>query len=70
MFSHHPIVAWDSTYIFGQKSLDSPRTPTYSPDLAPSDFFLFPKCNGYSLGTIMRIKAESLHVLKEIPVED
>ncbi len=42
--------------------------------MAPSDFSLFPKLKevmkGYNLKTIIGIKTESSHVIKEILVED
>lgn len=45
--------------------------PPYSPDMAPCDFFLFPKLKrpmkGRRFSSIEEIKAESLRVLKDIP---
>ena len=45
--------------------------PPYSPDLAPCDFFLFPKLKrpmkGRRFATIEEIKTESLRELKDIP---
>ena len=45
--------------------------PPYSPDLAPCDFFLFPRLkrpmNGRRFATIEEIKTESLRELKDIP---
>lgn len=45
--------------------------PPYSPDLAPCDFFLFPKLKksmkGHRYSTIEEIKAETLKVLYSIP---
>ena len=45
--------------------------PPYSPDLAPSDFFLFPRLKrpmkGPRFATIEEIKTESLRELKDIP---
>ena len=45
--------------------------PTYSPDLAPSDFFQFPRLKrpikGRRFTTIEEIKTESLRDLKDIP---
>ena len=45
--------------------------PSYSPDLAPCDFFLFPRLKrpmkGRRFATIEEIKPESLRELKDIP---
>ena len=45
--------------------------PPYSPDLAPCDFFLFPRLKrpmkGRRFATIEEIKTESLRELKDIP---
>ncbi|CAI6376783.1 unnamed protein product [Macrosiphum euphorbiae] len=45
--------------------------PPYSPDMAPCDFFLFPKLKrpmkGRRFSSIEEIKAESLRVLKDMP---
>ena len=58
---------------FGPKT--TPHTimpqPPYSPDLAPCDFFLFPKLKrpmkGRTFTTIEEIKTASLEELKAIP---
>ena len=46
--------------------------PPYSPDLAPPDFFLFPRIKrnlkGYHHGTLAGIKEASTRCLKEVPV--
>ncbi|KDR20028.1 hypothetical protein L798_05263, partial [Zootermopsis nevadensis] len=48
--------------------------PPYSPDLAPCDFFLFPKMKfrlkGRRFDTIEEIQAESQEVLKTLALED
>ena len=48
----------------------SPKTP-YSPDLAPCDFWLFPKLKiplrGHRFDTIEEIQTESKKALKAIP---
>jgi hypothetical protein len=48
--------------------------PSYSPDLAPCDFFLFPKMKlklkGRRFDTIEEIKAESQRVLDTLRVKD
>ena len=48
--------------------------PPYSPDLAPSDFFLFPKLKkpmkGHRFSTIEEIKTASLIELKAVPQND
>ena len=54
---------------FGQEQHDS--GPPYSPDLAPCDFFLFPKLKlrmkGRRLDTIEEIQEESQQVLDTVP---
>ena len=53
-----------------QESLTMPQPP-YSPDMAPCDFFLFPKIkrtlNGHRFTAIDDIKSASLKELKAIP---
>ncbi|KAG5337990.1 MOS1T transposase, partial [Acromyrmex heyeri] len=48
--------------------------PPYSPDLAPCDFFLFPKCKmvlrGRHLGDVEAIKTETTRQLKSLTTED
>jgi hypothetical protein len=48
--------------------------PSYSPDLAPCDFFLFPKMNlklkGLRFDTIEEIQAESQRVLDTVREKD
>jgi len=48
--------------------------PSYSPDLAPPDFFLFPwlksSLKGHNFGTVKNVKAAVTNALKEIPVQD
>lgn len=48
--------------------------PPYSPDLAPPDFFLFPRIKrtpkGTRHGTLEAVKAASTTSLKEVPVDD
>jgi len=48
--------------------------PPYSPDLAPCDFFLFPKCKlvlrGWHLGDVMKIKSETTLMLKGLREEE
>jgi hypothetical protein len=55
------------------KWLSSPTTP-YSPDLAPCDFFLFPKMKfklkGRRFDTIEEIQAESQRVLDSLTEKD
>jgi len=57
---------------FGQEQHDS--GPPYSPDLAPCDFFLFPKLKlrmkGRRFDTIEEIQEESQRVLDTIPKRD
>ena len=46
--------------------------PPYSPDLAPCDFFLFPRLKknmkGKRFGTVEEVKQKSLEGLKDIPL--
>ena len=46
----------------------------YSPDLAPCDFFLFPKCKlvlqGQHLGDVMTIKSKTTSLLKSLREEE
>jgi hypothetical protein len=48
--------------------------PPYSPDLAPRDFFLFPKMElklkGRRFGTIQEIQAETQRVLDTLTEKD
>ena len=50
------------------------RQPPYSPDLALSDFFLFPwlksSLKGHHFGTVENVQAAVTNALKEIPVQD
>ena len=42
----------------------------YSPDLAPCDFWLFPKLRGYRYGTIEEMKEAVTKVIDTLPQED
>ena len=48
--------------------------PPYSPGLAPSNLFLFPRLKsslkGHHLGTVENVQAAVTNALKEIPVQD
>jgi len=59
---------------FGQEQHDNDPLPLYSPDLAPCDFFLFPKLKlrmkGRIFDTIEEIQEESQRVLDTIPKRD
>ena len=48
--------------------------PSYSPDLAPLDFFLFPRfkssLKGHHFGTVKNVQAAVTNDLQEIPVQD
>ena len=44
--------------------------PPYSPDLAPSDFWLFPKLRGYCYETIEEIKEAVTEVIDMLTQED
>ena len=56
---------------FAKNSTHIVPQPTYSPDLAPYDFWLFPKLKrplrGHRFDTIEEIQAESKKTLKAIP---
>ncbi|KDR17950.1 hypothetical protein L798_08168 [Zootermopsis nevadensis] len=60
--------------LFGSFWLPVIPHPPYSPDLAPRDFFLFPKMKfrlkGRRFDTIEEIQAESQEVLKTLTLED
>jgi hypothetical protein len=53
-----------------QETIVAPQPP-YSPDLAPPEFFLFPKLKsnlkGYRFQTVEQIKENSLQDLRAIP---
>ena len=55
-------------WVFGMQFHHRARTSPYSPDLAPCDFFLFPKCKlvlrGRNLGDVTTIKSEMTSLLK------
>ena len=44
--------------------------PPYSPDLAPSDFLLFPKHRGYSYETIEEIKEAVTKIIDMLTQQD
>jgi hypothetical protein len=48
--------------------------PSYSPDLAPCDFFLFPKVKtimrGEHFGDVENIKCETTRLLKNLTLQD
>lgn len=48
--------------------------PPYSPDLAPADFFLFPKLKstlkGHHFGTVKNVQAAVTNALKKVTVQD
>ena len=44
--------------------------PTYSPDLSPSDFCLFPKLKGCRYETIVEMKETVTKVTDTLPQED
>jgi len=57
-------------FLANQETIVVPQPP-YSPDLAPADFFLFPKLmstlKGRRFQTIEEIKENSIHDLRAIP---
>ncbi|KYN13720.1 hypothetical protein ALC57_14084 [Trachymyrmex cornetzi] len=59
---------------FAKNSTHIVPQPPYSPDLAPCDFWLFPKLKrplrGHRFESIEEIKRESLRALKAIPIND
>ena len=69
--SHTALVLRDH---FVKNSMHIVPQPPYSPDLAPSDFWLFPKLKrplrGRRFETIDEIKAESKMALMAIPEKD
>jgi len=57
-----------------QNNITTPPYPPYSPDLAPCDFFLFPKLKthlkGYHFGTVENVQAAATRALNNISSED
>ena len=57
-----------------RSSITVTEHPPYSPDLAPCDFFLYPKCKmvlrGRHLGYVEPIKAETTRQMKSLTTED
>ena len=74
-FSHHDNAPSHTALVlrnhFAKKSTHIVSQPPNSPDLAPCDFWLFPKLErslrGYRFVTIKEIQAESKKALKAIP---
>ena len=74
-FLHHDNVASHTALVlcdhFAKNSTHIIPQPPYSPDLAPCDFWLFPKLKrplqGHRFDTIEEIQAESKKALKAIP---
>ena len=50
--------------------LKTVRHPPYSPDLAPSDFWLFPKLRGYRYETIEKTKKAVMKVIDTLTQVD
>jgi len=69
--SHTSFVA--SEVLARNKIVTMPRPP-YSPDLTPSDFFLFPRMKrdmkGNRYGTVEEVQAAPTRVLRSIPVSE
>jgi transposase len=57
-----------------QNKITTPPHPPYSPDLAPCDFFLFPKLKthlkGHNFGTVENVQAAATRALTNISSED
>ena len=57
-----------------QNNITTLPHPPYSPDLAPCDFFLFPKLKthlkGHHFGTVENVQAAATRVLNNISSED
>ena len=64
---HNPILVTDYLTKMGIKTV--PYTP-YSPDLAPCDFWLFPKLRGCCYETIEEIKEAVMKVIDTLTQED
>ena len=62
------------TEFLAKKSIPVVPQPSYSPDLSPSDFFLFPrlkKClKGRHFGTLQNIQKTVTDLLKSIPASE
>ena len=60
--------------VFGEKQHSSDGTSTYSPDLAPCDFFLFPKIKSALKGTrfefVDAVKAKATQLLNSLKQDD
>ena len=64
---HNSIVVTDYLTKMGMKTVPH---PSYSPDLAPCDFLLFPKLRGCRYETIEEIKEAVTKVIDTLPQED
>ena len=64
---HNSILVTDYLTEMGIKTVPY---PPYSPDLAPSDFWLFPKLRGYRYETIKDIKEDVTKVIDTLTQED
>ncbi|XP_046396633.1 histone-lysine N-methyltransferase SETMAR-like [Ischnura elegans] len=62
------------TEVLARNNVATLPQPPYSPDVAPSDFFLFPRMmkdlKGKRFGTVQAVEAASTRVLNNIPVEE
>jgi hypothetical protein len=69
--SHNALIVHE---FFARDSITVMDHPPYSPDLAPCDFFLFPKCqlvpHGRHLGDMATITAKSTTLLKGLKEDD
>ena len=64
---HNPILVTDNLTKMGIKTVPQ---PPYSPDLAPRDFWLFPKLRGCRYETIEEIKESVTKVIDTVTQED
>ena len=64
---HHSVLVTDYLTKMGIKTLPQ---PLYSPDLAPCDFWLFPKLRGWRYETIKEMKEAVTKVIDMLTQED
>jgi len=77
-FLHHDNVPSHTSFavreFLAQNNITTLPRPSYSPDLAPCDFFLFPKLKthlkGHHFGTVENVQAAATTALNNISSED
>ena len=77
-FLHHDKAPSHTSFavreFLAENKITTPTHPPYSPDLAPCDFFLFPKLKTHlkvhHFGTVEKVQAAATKALKNISSED